>query len=313
MKTQTDSIKTAALLFGCVLVAIATMLLLSPRNQPQRTANDQKATQENVPTRSGPRSIPMDLAGANAIAVDLQGMIYVSGSQKIIKINTSGKQLLDISLSQPAGAIAIGSKGNIFAGIQNRVTVFDPQGKVAAEWMALGENGQITSLSVSSTRVAVADAGQHCIWIFDLEGRLKKRITGTGEKGFVLPSLYFDTAIEESGRILAANPGRQRIERYSAEGTFITAWGKASVEPEGFCGCCNPAHFALLPDGRVVTSEKGLRRVKTFSAEGRFQRVLLDEKILGRGPETLDIAVDSQGEIYILDTVKKQILVLQRQ
>lgn len=307
MNAPNNSIKTAALLLGCVLVAVAAVLLLSPGDQnhsPSVPGKGQNATGLNV---SALNSISIPISQPAAIAVDSGGMIYVSGSESIVKLDASGKQLLEIPTSEPAGALDIGPDQHIYAGIRNRVTVFDSRGTVQAEWMDIGEKARITSVSVSSNRVAVADYGQHCIWLFDREGSLKKRITGTGKKGFVLPSACFDTVIESSGSILAANPGRQRIERYSQAGRFITAWGKASVEPEGFCGCCNPVHIALLPDGHVVTSEKGLRRVKIYSADGRFQRVLLDEKKLGRGPRAMDIAVDSQGKIYILEPVRKQI------
>jgi uncharacterized cupin superfamily protein len=90
----------------------------------------------------------------------------------------------------------------------------------------------------------------------------------------------------------------------------------------GFCGCCNPINFALLPDGRYVTCEKGLPRVKIYSATGEFQSVVAGgesfaENARACGPFDctaggLDAAVDSQGHVYILDMVTGDIRVMQR-
>jgi hypothetical protein len=83
------------------------------------------------------------------------------------------------------------------------------------------------------------------------------------------------------------------------------------MEPDGFCGCCNPAHIAFRSDGTMVTVEKGLVRVKLYS---------VDQKLLGfvAGPDAfrstpggpfsaeldmplLDVAVDANDRILIVD------------
>ena len=46
-------------------------------------------------------------------------------------------------------------------------------------------------------------------------------------------------------------------------------FGEPGTAPELFCGCCNPAHFALIPEG-FVTAEKGINRIKILNKKGEF-------------------------------------------
>jgi hypothetical protein len=118
------------------------------------------------------------------------------------------------------------------------------------------------------------------------------------------------------------NPGRHRMERYSVDGDYSGAWGVTSMGIEGFCGCCNPIGFALLPDGKYVTCEKGLPRVKVYNAHGEFESVVAGVETFAAnakacGPSDctaggLDVAADAQGRIYILDLVTGDIRVMKR-
>ncbi|MBM3243119.1 hypothetical protein FJZ31_43220, partial [Candidatus Poribacteria bacterium] len=56
--------------------------------------------------------------------------------------------------------------------------------------------------------------------------------------------------------------------------TTLVGLGYLSMDIDGFCGCCNPVNFAMLPDGRFVTCEKGLPRVKIYDADGTFSGVV---------------------------------------
>ena len=104
-----------------------------------------------------------------------------------------------------------------------------------------------------------------------------------------------------------------RIETYTPDGTLWSFWGESSATIEGFFGCCNPAHIAVLPDGRIVTAEKGLLRVKVFAPDGTFDGVVagpsqLDSHGQVEGQEladheftAVDLAADSRGRVLVLD------------
>jgi hypothetical protein len=111
--------------------------------------------------------------------------------------------------------------------------------------------------------------------------RIGKKDKARNIPGFVVPSPYFDLAIAPDGLLRVVNPGRHRVEAYTYDGDFELAWGETSMRIEGFCGCCNPVNFALLPDGKFVTSEKGLPRIKIYDVDGTFMEVVA-------GPEHFD-------------------------
>jgi sugar lactone lactonase YvrE len=79
------------------------------------------------------------------------------------------------------------------------------------------------------------------------------------------------------------------------------SWGRYGNEIDAFCGCCNPADLAVLPDGRVVTAEKGLPRVKVYRRDGTLESVVAAPEQLSPQPPALDVAVDAAGQVYVLD------------
>ena len=76
---------------------------------------------------------------------------------------------------------------------------------------------------------------------------------------------------------------------------------------EGFCGCCNPTHFALLPDGGFVTSEKGIPRVKVYDGGGKLLSVVAGADDFNGGTTGLAVAVAPDNRILVLDPVRGQI------
>jgi hypothetical protein len=89
---------------------------------------------------------------------------------------------------------------------------------------------------------------------------------------------------------------------------------------EGFMPCCNPVNFAVLPEGAFVTAEKGVTRVKIYNSDGGFVGVVAGpDQLLESGTARVcevpalcqaggfDVAVDSAGRIYVLDTIKNVI------
>ena len=104
---------------------------------------------------------------------------------------------------------------------------------------------------------------------------------------------------------------------YTPDGDLDSFWGEESPTVDGFFGCCNPCHLALLPDGRFVTSEKGIPRVKIYDSAGDFESVVAGSEQLGlpmaalgdarsKGVEHIyDVAADGRGRVLVLDPVGK--------
>ena len=267
-----------------------------------------------------PERFDTGMKACKAIAVSGK-KVYVAGDNKI---SVAGGK--DIELSGMPGCLAIGEGGKVYIGIGGHLEVYSAAGKQVGVWDSPGEKALFTSIAVYKDNVFVADAGRRIVVRYDLEGNVVNEIGRKDEKrnisGFVIPSPYFDLAVAKDGLLRVVNPGEHRIEAYTFDGDHEFSWGKPGIDIEGFCGCCNPINFAILKDGSYVTVEKGLVRVKLYNADlddtgGKFVGVVAGVGTLVPGgvaracafPEDcqsggFDVAVDSDGKVYVLDTVE---------
>jgi len=259
---------------------------------------------------------------SHGIALDSQGSIYIAGDKAIRVFTGSGNLLNEIELTDVPRCLTAAGDGRIYVGMKNHVEVYNDDGKRLATWESLGNDAVLTSIAVSKKDVFVADAGNRIVMHYDITGKLINRIGGKDKErnipGFVIPSPYFDLAVGRDGLLRVVNPGRLRIEAYTFDGDLEFFWGKFSnVDVKGFCGCCNPANFAILDDESFVTCEKGLTRVKIYDVEGTFVGVVAGpEQLIEGGTARIcyfpdqckaggfDVAVDAAGRIFVLDTIK---------
>jgi len=264
-------------------------------------------------------------AEARRIAIGANDTLYVCSGNYLTALTLGGERVLEIAASEPTRCCSVAKDGTIYLGLRNHIEVFDTKGQRKAVWESPGKKPWLTGIAVAENDVFIADAGNRLILRYDTTGKLVRRI---GEKdkernipGFVIPSPFFHVELARDGLLRANNPGRHRMELYTTSGDFEGSWGATAMGITGFCGCCNPINFTLLPDGRYVTCEKGLPRVKIYSATGEFESVVagvesFSENARACGPSDctaggLDVAVDSQGRIYILDIVTGDIRVMQ--
>jgi hypothetical protein len=148
------------------------------------------------------------------------------------------------------------------------VMVLNSRGEIKNEWGPFEKNSIITSVSANESFVAFADAGNKMVFILDKGGEVKKMV-GQNDGQFVIPSAYFDVALGADNNLFVANTGNRRVETRDINGNIRSYFGEAGLAPEAFCGCCNPAHFILIPGG-FVTAEKGINRIKILNSKGEF-------------------------------------------
>ena len=258
---------------------------------------------------------------SHAIAVASDGSIYIAGDKAVRIFAESGDLLGEIKLADTPACLTVADDGKIYIGIKDHVEIYDGQGKRLATWQSLGDDAVLTSIAVSKKDVFIADAGNRIVHHLDTTGRLINRIGGKDKDrnipGFVIPSPYFDLAVARDGLLRVTNPGQHRIEAYTFEGDLEFSWGGFSAGIEGFCGCCNPVNFAMLQNENFVTCEKGLIRVKIYDPDGTFVGVVAgpeqlveggSSRISEFGPDSqaggFDVAVNTSGRIFVLDTIK---------
>jgi hypothetical protein len=202
-----------------------------------------------------------------AVSIMHNGNIIIGGENFLVCYDREKTLLWKRQTDKPCEALCC--KGDsILASDGEIITVMDIKGEKISEWGPFEDNAIITSLASSSRYTVFSDAGNRILMVLDANGRMKSLIGKSGEP-FVVPSPYFDVAIDGSDNIYVANTGHRRIEKRSIEGKLLSFFGEAGMAPGAFSGCCNPAHFIKVPQG-YITAEKGLNRIKILDGDGKF-------------------------------------------
>ena len=273
--------------------------------------------------------IKTDFEKTSAVAVGADGRIYIAGDEKIT-IYTSGFSVqTEVELKGEPTCVEVETDGTLVVCVKSDVIFINPTGVEIDRWTIPADNAILTSVTMDNENVFVADAVNKLVWRLDHDGNVVGKI---GQKdadrnipGIVIPSAYFDIASYPDGLLRVVNPGRHWIEAYTSDGDREWYWGTSGVNIKGFSGCCNPVALAVLPDGGFVTAEKGLVRVKVYDADGEFVGVVAGPDQLGwvaplrvcKTPEEckakgFDVAVDKQGRIYVLDTLRNVVRIFEK-
>jgi len=268
------------------------------------------------------------LREARAVHVGPEDRLFVAGDQVVRVFRADGTQDSEIRLDAAPKCVFATPDGGVFVGFRSQVGVYSATGDLKTKWETLGDGAVLTCIAVGKNDVFLADAGNRVILRLDRAG---KEICRIGQKdearhvpGLVVPSPFLCVRIAADGLLRVTNPGRHRIEAYTFDGDLEFSWGKPSMAIDGFCGCCNPVNFEMLPDGRYVTCEKGLPRVKIYDSDGKFESVVVGPERFGRDLKAcaeglsgcqdrgLGVAVDSQGRVFVLDVYSGEVVVMKR-
>ncbi|MCP4552001.1 MAG: hypothetical protein GY834_08205 [Bacteroidetes bacterium] len=242
------------------------------------------------------------------IATDANYNLYVAGSGNILIYDVSGNLINTINVNDNAYCITVSETGQIYMGMADHVEIWNTDGDQLQSWNSMGEAAIFTSIAVNDNSVYVADAGNKVVYHYNQDGELQNKIgekdTENGKLGFIIPSPYFDLLIGRDDELWIVNPGIHQLESYRSNGEMISSWKRTSMQLDGFSGCCNPSHIAMLSDGSFVTSEKGIERVKIHEPTGEFKCVVATPDQFIEGTTDLDLAVDSKDRIYVSDPKK---------
>lgn len=307
---------------AAALLAAGVLLALAGGRCAARRPDDRLACRIDArgdhPAESRWREEPPTALGnteLHGVAVDAGGVVAVIAGQELLWLGPQGAVARRVPLPGPAFCLAFGG-GRVFVGLRDRVAVHDRDGGLLATWEGLGARSWLTSIAVRGDDVLVADAGQRLVWRFDTAGMLRgqfgRRDAAAGEEGFFVPSPYFDLAFGPAGELWVVNPGVHRVQRRSLDGRLLGSWGETSLGPEGFSGCCNPSHLAILADGSFATSGKGIPRVTLHGPDGRFLEVVAGPESFAPLALDLDLAVDARGRILVLDPQRGQLRIFAR-
>ncbi len=288
----------------------------NPENPYEYDLTEMKKTDASKVCYEEIRQIKAETDYLYGISTDANNNLYISGTNKIFIYDESGNLKKTFALEGNAYCLAVSDLGHIYLGMADHVEVYDLGGTRLQSWESLGETAIITSIAVNESSVYVADAGNKVVDHFNLDGVLQNKIGERDLKndklGFILPSAYFDLLIGRNDELWVVNPGRHQLESYRSDGQMISSWERTSMQLDGFSGCCNPSHIAMLSDGSFVTSEKGIERVKIHQQTGDFKCLVASPDQFIPGTTDLDLAVDSKDRIYVSDPKKNIVRIFEK-
>lgn len=245
-----------------------------------------------------------DIQALKGIAIDNKDNVYLTGLQKVMIYDKNLNFLKGFKINAAANAIAVSDKGLIFLGVDDHIEIFDKQGNKLNTWEPFNKKSLITSIALDESAVYLADAANKVVLEYNYSGDFVKEIgkkdTLSDRPGFIIPSPYFDVFIGREDQLWAVNSGLHTLEAYNSEGQLISSWKRTSMQLDGFSGCCNPSHVAMLSDGSFVTSEKGIVRVKIHKQNGDFKCIIAGPASFEEGTTGIDLAVNSDDHIFLI-------------
>ena len=247
--------------------------------------------------------------------IDVSGdNIYIIANNYLQVVDRNGSELRKITLPGSPGAV-LKNQDKLLIGYKDYVASYTLEGELINEFEAIGDSAVVTSIAVIGENIFVADAGNRQVLRYSHDGKLIDSFKGKREAddlhGFIVPSPYFDIA-NNDGALWVVNPGMHAMENYTMDGDLRGYWEKATNTVEGFAGCCNPAHIAVMPDRSFVTSEKGIVRIKVFELSGKLTGFVAEPRKFDEDGHAPDVSVDDAGVIYALDFDRNLIRVFEK-
>ncbi|MEN8121763.1 MAG: hypothetical protein ABFS35_15535 [Bacteroidota bacterium] len=317
---QKLTIGIAVSLILAVLIVMSYDLFMGTEgkkdNQYEYDLTELKKIDESKICYSEIQKIEPDVKKLYGIAIDAEDNIYITTDNNVLIYNQKLELSQTIKTNNKARCITIGADGRIYLGMKNYLTILNKDGSLIEKWDTINKAAYITSIAVNESSVFVADAGNKVVHYFNKKGELVnqfgKKNKEKGIPGLFIPSPYFDVLLGRDGELWAINTGRHSFEAYDFEGNLKSSWARTSMDLDGFSGCCNPSHVAMLSDGSFVTSEKGIERVKIHLPSGDFKCVVAGPGQFEEGTKGLDLAVNSKDQIFVLDPKKGMVRVFEQ-
>jgi len=162
----------------------------------------------------------------------------------------------------------------------------------------------------------VADSQNHRVQVFSPDGAFLRSwgAYGTVDSGNAPGGTFnepWGIAVGPDGSVYVADTWNHRIQKFSAEGNFITMWGVPGLaeQPDQFWG---PRGIAVDNQNHVYVTDTGNNRVVVFDAAGNFETQFGTNGINpGEFDEPVGIAVSADGLVFVADTWNQRIQVFQ--
>jgi DNA-binding beta-propeller fold protein YncE len=188
-----------------------------------------------------------------------------------------------------------------------RVQKFDSDGKYLFKWGSPGYgDGQFSIILPDVGRLAVdpqgnvyvIDHGNSRIQKFDAAGNFLKKwgTSGDGDIQFQDPS---DIIIDKQSNVYVTDYAKSDVQKFDDNGHLLLRWQSPG----------SIYSLAIDPDGNILVADK-TGRIRKFDTSGALLSEIRPKPIDKIAIELWNIAVDKQGNIYIVDHSGFRIVIL---
>jgi len=275
------------------------------------------------------------------IAVNRSDKILVADhyNHRVQKFDRAGKFLSQFKVLPNPGGIALDTAGNIYVShfqaskrsdiTPHRVSVYSPEGKQLHAWgktgtgpgefnypggLAVAPNGHIYVADQTNHRVQVLGPGGTFLTTWGKYGSKPGEFGGntnnmsrTGGPDFL--------ALDRQGNIYATGGMDGRVQKFTADGKFLLAFGENEDRPGSFgrdfesLGTMHgPIGICIDAQDRLWISAAG-GRIQQFTADGRYLRGFGEKQGEGEGEFLAPhgLAIDSHGDLYVVDSYNHRV------
>ena len=265
------------------------------------------------------------------LAIDRKDRLYVTDfkNQRVQRFGSDGTFLgaFPVPYAQPGGIAVERDGARIYVAHwnQNKVAVYSPAGELLREWGQKGVGDGEFQLPggmawAKDGSLLVADQGNSRIQRFTPEGKFLAKWgehgPGLGEFGegrgvgsrFAGPQFL---AVDRDGNVYATEVTQSRVQKFSAGGKPLLAFGNGTKEPGGFAGgredIFGPIGLCVDRQGHVWVSATN-HRVQQWDRDGRFRQSLGEEgHVPGQFHYPHGLVVDSRNHLYVVDAQNARI------
>ena len=162
----------------------------------------------------------------------------------------------------------------------------------------------------------ISDTGNHRIQHINPDGEVLHSWGSFADSavGTAPPGTFYEPwgiAVDSEGNVYVADTWNHRIQKFTAEGGFISQWGYfgQGESGEAFWG---PRDIVINQDGFILISDTGNKRVVIFDQEGNYLASFGSAGLLeGQFDEPVGLDIDNQGRILVVDTWNQRVQVFQ--
>ena len=183
------------------------------------------------------------------------------------------KEAVGIAANPSTGVLYVADLSNA------RISEFSPAGRLLTEWGTWGpkhENSSPNNVAVAANGTLYDSnlhSGQVLTWTPPEAGAAKLNYnsqfgsSGSGNGQFSSPKY---TALDGEGNVWATDCGNNRIEKFSAKGAFIAAYGKAGSGEVQFS--CPTGIDINQSTGNIYVSDSENHRIEQLTSAGAYVR-----------------------------------------